>query len=39
MWSMPEAIELAWEHAYPGREAAERNEWHAGDRPAAQPIP
>jgi hypothetical protein len=26
MWSMPEAIELAWEHAYPGREAAERNE-------------
>ena len=20
---MPEAIELAWEHAYPGREAAE----------------
>src|SRR6516165_11258365 len=23
MWSMPEAIEVAWEHAYPGREAAE----------------
>jgi hypothetical protein len=23
---MPELLEAAWEHAYPGREAAERNE-------------